>query len=184
MRIIWTITTRIMRICDLQSDGSCLQDLPTKLPRPHSSRPPYLTLEMDGVQSQTEHRCPPTSIDDEHLSRPCQTPSATAKSVRAAEYQEWPLQGFLKRTRIGNQTRFNLEFHLIHLLQNLGLSVPSEALVGGTFGMETSEQRRTSHRSNAYSKTRHMKLRHAKKCIPWTGEENENLVKMKEDGCS
>ena len=47
-----------------------------------------------------------------------------ADSAPVAEYQEWPLQGFLKRTRIGNQTRYNLEFQLPHVPE-LGLRFES-----------------------------------------------------------
>jgi hypothetical protein len=154
------------------------------LSRPQNSTPPSLTLlKMDGVQSQTDHGCPPTPIEYEQHStpRPSRSPSATAKSVLAAEYEEWPFQGFLKRARIGNQTTFNLEFYVTHLPDNLRLSVPCGALAKN-FGIETSEQRRTSHNSRASSKTRHRKLRRPKMFNLWTEGEDEILVKK--DGCS
>jgi len=47
------------------------------------------------------------------------------ESAPFAEYQEWPFQGFLKRTKIGDNVTYNLEFKLpsiserLHLLINL-----------------------------------------------------------------
>ena len=38
--------------------------------------------------------------------RRSRSPSTTAESVPAPEYQEWPLHGFLKRTRIGTKLSF------------------------------------------------------------------------------
>lgn len=105
-----------------------------------------------------------------------------AESVPAAEYQEWPFRGFIKRTRIGKETTLNLEFHLTHLPEDLELSAPFAALRSS---IKTSAQRQTSHSAVAHSKTRHVKLRHPTKRIPWTREKDETLVKMKEeDGCS
>jgi hypothetical protein len=44
---------------------------------------------------------------------------------------------------------------------------------------------KTSQSAVAHSKTRSLQSRHPTKCIPWTKEEDETLVKMKEeDGCS
>jgi hypothetical protein len=40
-----------------------------------------------------------------------------------AEYREWPFQGFLKRTTIGNQTIYNLEFELPCIPEHLNLSL-------------------------------------------------------------
>ena len=37
-----------------------------------------------------------------------QGPSATIESVPAAEYREWPLHGFLKSTKIGNESTTRL----------------------------------------------------------------------------
>jgi hypothetical protein len=102
------------------------------------------------------------------------SPFATAESVLAAEYEEWPLHGFLKCTRIGSITRFNLRFHLTHIPEHLELSGLSEALRSS---IETSAQHQTSHSAVAHSKTRHVELRHLTKRIPWIKEEDETLVK-------
>lgn len=45
-----------------------------------------------------------------------------------AEYQEWPFRCFLKRTRIGHDTTYNLEFQLQHILEPLHLPILSQAL--------------------------------------------------------
>jgi hypothetical protein len=59
------------------------------------------------------------------------SPSATCEALPIAEYQEWPFQGFLKRTRIGNETTYNLEFKLPCVLERLNLPIPGEALAYG-----------------------------------------------------
>ena len=94
-----------------------------------------------------------TYINNEqhHASRTSQSPSTTTEAVPAAEYQEWPFQGFFKRTRIGSITSFNLDFHLTYVPERLELSGRSEALRGS---IETSVQRQTSHNSVAQSMAR------------------------------
>ncbi len=100
----------------------------------------------------------------------------------AAEYKELPLYGFLKRTQIRSTTSFNLEFHLTHVPERLELSGLSEVLRSS---IETSAQYQTSHSTAVHSKTPYVKSRHLTKRILWTKEEDETLVKIKEeDGCS
>jgi hypothetical protein len=142
--------------------------------------PSSMQIEIDDVQSQTVH---PRFIDNKRHDtlRSSRSPSATAESVPAAEYKEWPLHGFLKRTRIGNETMFNLEFHLSHLPEDLGLSAPFEAL-GSSLGIKTSAQPRISHSAIAHSKTRQVTSRRPTKRAQWTAEENATLVRMKEEG--
>ena len=143
--------------------------------------PPFMQIEMDDRQSQTKHR---RFTDNEPYNTllPFWSHSATAESVLAAEYQEWPLHGFLKRTRVRNTTSFNLELHLADLPEHLELSGLSEALRSS---IEASAQHETFHSAVAHCRTRHVKLRHPTKRIPWTKEEHKTLVKMKEeDGCS
>jgi len=149
-------------------------------PRRRTS-PTFMQIEMDDRQSQTEDPRFTDNVRQDALP-PSRSPSATAESVLAAEYEEWPLHGFLKRTRIGSTMLFNLEFHLIHVPEHLELSGLSEALRSG---IETEAQHQTFHSAVAHSKTHHVKSRHPTKRIPWTKEEDKTLVKMKEeDGCS
>jgi hypothetical protein len=76
----------------------------------------------------------PTPVDHDHCnsSRASRSPSATVESALVAEYQEWPFQGFLKRTRIGNETTYNLEFTLPHIPDHLHLPVYSAVLGTGS----------------------------------------------------
>ncbi|PVH67813.1 hypothetical protein DL98DRAFT_360623, partial [Cadophora sp. DSE1049] len=72
----------------------------------------------------------PTSINNDHHYTPPSSRSSpdTEKSASGAEYQEWPLQGFLKRVTIGDQITYNLEFSLSHVPEHLSLSLRSEVL--------------------------------------------------------
>jgi hypothetical protein len=151
--------------------------------RSHPLVLPWTTSpEVSDTQPEADHGCSPTFIYNEHrhTSRTSRSPSAAAESVLAAEYEEWPLHGFLKRTRIGGTMMFNLEFHLTHVPEHVELSGLSQALHSNT---RTSTQQ-TSHSAVSYSKERNGKLRHSTKRVLWTKEEDETLVKMKEDGCS
>ena len=51
-----------------------------------------------------------------------------------AEYREWPFQGFLKRTTIGNQTIYNLEFELPCIPEHLDLSLHPAVLSASSRG--------------------------------------------------
>jgi hypothetical protein len=76
--------------------------------------PPSTTsLEIDNVQPQADHGCPSILVNDEqhYASRTSRSPVATG-AVPVAEYQEWPFHGFLKRTWIGDDITYNLEFKL------------------------------------------------------------------------
>ncbi|KAH8790802.1 hypothetical protein F5882DRAFT_377148 [Hyaloscypha sp. PMI_1271] len=53
------------------------------------------------------------------------------ESTPVAEYQEWPFQGFLKRTIVGNQTIYNLEFALPRTSDYSHLCLHSELLGSG-----------------------------------------------------
>ena len=141
--------------------------------------PTFMQLEMDDRQSQIED---PKLADDERHNTSSPSQSPTAESVLAAEYEEWPLRGFLKRTRVGSTTSFNLEFHLTYVPEHLELSGLSQPL---RTSIRSSAPHQTSQSAAAYSKTRHVKPRHPRKHFLWTKEEDETLVKMKEeDGCS
>jgi hypothetical protein len=138
---------------------------PLHLRRSHPLVSPSTTsLEVDDAHPQTNRECSPKFIYNKHhhASRTSRSPSAAAESVLAAEYEEWPLHGFLKRTRIGSTTSFNLEFHLTHVPERLKLSGLFEVLRSST---KTSAQYQTSHSTAAHSKTRHVKSRHPMKHI-------------------
>jgi hypothetical protein len=127
----------------------------------------------------------PTPVDNDHHHTPrtSRSPSITVESALVAEYQEWPFQGFLKRTRIGNETTYNLEFQLSHVPEHLHLPVLSEAL-GMRSNKETSAEPATPHNIVAHSKVRPATLQSKRKRVPWEPEENETILKMKKEGCS
>jgi hypothetical protein len=158
--------------------------LKPRLTPPHSLTPPSATqLKMDNAQSQADHRHPPTPIYDEHHHTPgtSQSPSATIESVPIAEYQEWPFQGFLKRTTIGNETTYNLEFKLPRILERLNLPISPEALGIGS-STKTLAEAANSHVT--HSKIHSTLLRPQIKRPRWTPEEDATVLKMRGDGCS
>jgi hypothetical protein len=64
------------------------------------------------------------------------------ESVLATKYEEWPLCGFLKRTRIRSTMLFNMEFYLAYVPEHLEPFGLSEAL---RRSIETSALRAPSH---------------------------------------
>jgi hypothetical protein len=141
--------------------------------------------EIDEARSQAEHGHLPTPADDEHYHTPRtpRSPSAPAESALVAEYQEWPFQGFLKRTKIGNETTYNLEFQLPRIPEHLCLLIPSEELsIGSNKG--TSAEGGTPYSAIAHSEVRRATSRPKRKRVPWKPEENETILKMKKEGCS
>jgi len=70
--------------------------------------------EIDDAQPQADVGCSSTFINNEQyrVSRTSRSPSAAAEALPVAKYQEWLFQGFLKRTRIGDDVTYNLEFKL------------------------------------------------------------------------
>ncbi|KAH7363929.1 hypothetical protein BKA65DRAFT_124992 [Rhexocercosporidium sp. MPI-PUGE-AT-0058] len=118
------------------------------LARPHNVKPSSTTqLEIGNAQSQTNLAHPPTSVNDDcHYTAPSsRSPSDTEESASAAEFQEWPFQGFLKRVTIGNQITYNLEFSLSHVPEHLSLSLHSEVL--STSSRESSVEAAVSRRA-------------------------------------
>ena len=143
----------------------------------HSLSPSSTTQpEMDEARSQADYGHLPT----QQTSR---SPSARVEPASIAEYQEWPFQGLLKRTRVGKETVYNLEFQLPHIPEHLHLPILSEAL-GIRSDKETSAEIRTSHSAVAHSEVRPATLRPKRKRVPWKSEENETILKMKKEGCS
>jgi len=106
----------------------------SRLGRPHSLTPSSTTQpEIDESPSQADHAHPPTPVDNDHHNTPqtSRSPSAMVESTPVAEYQEWPFQGFLKRTTVGNQTIYNLEFALPRTSDHSHLCLHSELLGSG-----------------------------------------------------
>jgi hypothetical protein len=106
------------------------------------------------------------------------------ESAPVAEYQEWPFQGFLKRTKIGDKTIYNLEFQLLHVPEQLHLPILSKAL-GMRSGKKTSAEAAALHDAGVHSKMHPAAVRRPIKRVRWTPEEDATIFKMREeDGCS
>lgn len=123
----------------------------------------------------------PGAGNDHHTPRPPRTPSATVESVTVAEYQEWPFQGFLKRTKMGNQMIYNLEFQLPCIQKHL-CSEASDLRSTN----ETSVEALARHKASARSRISPSTARRPRiKRVPWTAEEDATVLKRRdEDGCS
>jgi hypothetical protein len=126
-----------------------------------------------------------TPVDNDQYCPPraSRSPSAPVESAPVAEHQEWPFQGFIKRTKIGNETMYNLEFQLSHIPEHLHLLVFSEAL-GMRSKKEMSAEAATPHNIVAHSKVWLATLQSKRKHVLWKLEENETILKMKRKGCS
>jgi hypothetical protein len=160
--------------------------MPSCLRRPHSLTPPSPTqLEMDDAQSQAEQEYPPIFEDYEHhrTSQTSRSPSATIESVPVAEHPEWPFQGFLKYTRIGNDTTYNIEFKMPCIFGPLYLSIDPEILAMDS-SAETSADATIPHKVVAHSEEHPTALRTQVKRQRWTPEEDAKVLQMKKDGCS
>ena len=98
----------------------------------HILSPSTTSLEAGDVQLEADHKYSPILVDNEHRrsSRSSRSPSTAADAVSAAEYQEWSFQGFLKRTKIGDNITYNLEFKLPSVTEYLHLPISPE-----TFGI-------------------------------------------------
>jgi len=94
-----------------------------------------------------------------------------AEAVPVAEYQEWPLQGFLKRTKIGDDMMYNLEFKLPSISEHFHLPINPLALD-------------INYDAAAHSKIHQAPLKPKKSKIPWTEEEDIRLLQMWNEGRS
>ena len=148
---------------------------------PSTTRP-----EIDEAQPQDDHGCSSAFVDNEQdrASWTSPSPPTAAEAVPFAEYQEWPFQGLLKRTKIGNETTYNLEFQLPRVPEQLHLPILSEAL-GMRSKRETSAEAATPHDAGAHSKMHSAAVRPQIKRVRWAPEEDAMVLKMREeDGCS
>ena len=143
------------------------------------------SLEIDDAQPQADCGYRSTLVDDEqhYTQRSSRSPSTPTESVLIAEYQEWPFQGFLKRTRIGDKVTYNLEFKLPSTSEHLHLPIHPEAL-----DICPSKEGRLkvpiTHDAAANSKIDQAPLQPEKKRVRWTTAEDATLLQMRNDGCS
>ncbi|KAM3074498.1 hypothetical protein ACMFMG_002699 [Clarireedia jacksonii] len=149
--------------------------------RPRRIDSPSFTAPSPMISSSTsdfdEHSPAASNGNHCHSLRSAQRPPLV-EPASTAEYQEWPFQGFLKRTRIGNDAIYNLEFRLQDVPEHLHLPVLSEALGTGKVA-QTLPPRGILH-----SKVQPARLRAKGKRVRWEPREHETIVRMKGDGCS
>ena len=93
-----------------------------------------------------------------------------------AEHQEWPFQGLLKRTRIGTETKYNLEFKFPCISKLINL--PTEAC-----DEEDVPTTPMTCPNAPYSKVSTQESRPRTR-VGWKAEDDTRLVDMKRSGCS
>jgi hypothetical protein len=152
---------------------------------PSSGSPPTERPEIDDAQPQDDDGCSSTFVDDNHhhASRTSRSPSAASEAVPFAEYQEWPFQGFFKRTRIGDDVTYNLAFKLPTTSEHLHLLINPEAL-DICSSKEAPAKVPTHHDAAAHSKIYQAPLKLKKSKVPWTEEEDIKLLQMWNEGRS
>jgi hypothetical protein len=111
-----------------------------------------------------------------HTPESSRSPSARHESVTFAVYQEWPFQGFLKRTRIGNETTYNLEFKLPRMSELLSLPIE-------TFDDKDVPTTPATRPKAPYPKVSTATSRPRTR-VGWKEEDDTRLVDMKRSGCS
>jgi len=141
------------------------------LARSHNVTPSATQFEIGNAQSQTDLAHPLTSVNNDHHYTPpsSRSPSDMEESASAAEYQEWPLEGFLKRVTIGNRITYNLQFSLSHVPEHLNASLHSEVLI--TSSRESSVEAAVSRRA----------VTSRKPCKELTQNQESLLAKMVHD---
>ena len=154
----------------------------------HLQHSPILatSIETSNVQSQPDNECSPTTFGHKQhqASRSSRSLSPVTEALPAAEYQEWPFQGFLKRTRIGEEVTYNLEFRLPSISDHLHFPTsPSKLGFCSLKDDRPMPLHRTSHSPIVHSKAQHIKAKRLAKRNPWTKEEDNTLVRMKDEGC-
>jgi hypothetical protein len=122
--------------------------------------------EIGGAQPQVDHAYSSNFVDKsyDHASRTSRSPSAALEAVLAAEYQEWPFQGFLKRIRIGDTVTYNLKFKLLLISEQLHLPVYPKAL-DICSSKKALAKVLTYHKAVAHSKIHHALLQPKKKRV-------------------
>jgi hypothetical protein len=108
---------------------------------------------------------------------------AAAEVESIANYQEWPLQGFLKRTRIRDDVTYNLEFKLPSISEQLHIPIDPKAFDTCCSNKALAEVPIHDDVA-AHSMIRQAPLQPKTKRVKWTSEEEVTLLQMRNDGCS
>jgi len=119
-------------------------------------------------EANHEYSPPPLTDDCQHQHHP----------APVAEYQEWPFQDFLKRTKIGNETIYNFEFKLPYIHECLEIPIDPELLRSGT------ETTAGTPKTIPHSLVHQAAFYPWKKHVPWYPEEDATILDMKAKGSS
>lgn len=142
------------------------------------------TLEIDNAHPQVDHEYLSTFVDHghQHTSRTSRSPSVAPEAVPVADYREWPFQGILKYTRIGEDMTYNLEFKLPSISE-YQLPIGSKIL-DICSSKEAPAKASTHHDTTAHSKIHRVLSKPKKNRVPWTEEEDAKLLRMWNKGRS
>ncbi|PVH70774.1 hypothetical protein DL98DRAFT_123429 [Cadophora sp. DSE1049] len=147
-------------------------------PKVHVRQPgPFVALstatpEINDAQLQVDHECQSTFVvnSHQHTSRPSRSPSEASEATPVTEHRQWPFQGFLKCTRIGDNVTYNLEFKLPSVSEYVHIPIHPAVL-------------EIDHKVAAHSKTRQAPLKSKKSRAQWS-EAEDAILRTRKDGCS
>ena len=105
------------------------------------------------------------------------------ESILGADYQEYPLQGFLKCVRIGRETTYNLEFRLLDLPDSfrpsIGLHISNSTSSGELAGKSAHPRVCASHAKRSSPALQKQRKRGG---LQYTAQEDNLLMRLKKKG--
>ncbi|OBT82023.1 hypothetical protein VE02_09814 [Pseudogymnoascus sp. 03VT05] len=150
--------------------------------------------ESDGTETATRKKAHMRSSTTAQA-QTCTTRGSTAsrspddtESIDA-DYQEYPLQGFLKCVRIGRETTYNLEFRLLDLPDtfrpSIGLHISNSTSSGESVGGSANSRVCASHVKRSQpavpKQRKRPPLRERIVSRPYSAADDELLIRLKED---
>jgi hypothetical protein len=142
---------------------------PSKLVRSHTAPPQTqlkLSLNSDDC-AQSQHSSTHSLKDDEQMST-------------TAEYREWPMHGFFKRTTIGNEIRYSMDFSLEQLQGLCAVVCLLHATSPSSDRDSSAGPAKLPKVSTRVKKTQSAPPSRSKR-TPFTSKENAMLVDLKEN---
>jgi len=97
-----------------------------------------------------------------------------------AEYREWPMHGFFKRTTIGNETRYSMDFSLEQLQELCAVACPLHATPPISDRYFSAGKANLPKVGTRVKKTRSAPPSRSKR-TPFTSKENAMLLDLKEN---
>jgi hypothetical protein len=143
-----------------------------RIPNPISTTPSPI---IDSSTSKFGGHSPAPSNNNHSDSTRSPVSLTCPELATTTEFREWPFQGFLKRTIIGNDAIYTLEFQLQHVPEHLHLPVIAEALNTDTAATPRNMIHSRVHPARSRAKSRRVR---------WEPEEHDTIVRMKGEGCS